>query len=97
MNAPPRVSVVVTARNDDHGGSLLKRMQIFVDGLLEQARRHGLNAELIIVEWNPPPDRPRLADVLQWPHQAGPCTVRIIEVSPAIHRRYGYADKLSLF
>ena len=87
----------MTARNDDHGGGLLRRMQIFIDGLLEQARRHGVNSELIIVEWNPPEDRPRLADALRWPEESGPCTVRIIEVPPEIHSRFPYADRLGLF
>lgn len=97
MIAEPRVSIVVCARNDDHGGDLLRRMQIFVDGLVEQAWRHRLSGELIIVEWNPPVDRPRLIDALQWPQETGPCRVRIIEVSAAIHRRYRYADRLGLF
>ncbi len=97
MSDAPRVSVVVTTRNDDHGGGLLRRTQIFVDGLLEQARRHGLNGELIVVEWNPPPDRPRLADAFRWPEQSGPCRVRIIEVPAEIHCRFRYADRLGLF
>jgi hypothetical protein len=95
--ASPQVSVVVTARNDNHGGDMLQRMQIFVHGLLEQCRRHGLRGELIIVEWNPPSDRPRLAEALSWPREDGPCTVRIIEVPPHAHRRYRYSDKLPLF
>ena len=64
---PPYSSIVATARNDDHGGNLLHRMQIFVSGPLEQSRRRQLKAELIVVEWNPPPDRPRLAGALAWP------------------------------
>ncbi|HVI85805.1 MAG TPA: hypothetical protein VNA86_10840, partial [bacterium] len=95
--APPQLSVVVTARNDNHGGDMLQRMQIFVGGLLEQCHRHGLPAELIIVEWNPPPDRPRLAGALSWPREHGPCAVRIVEVPPHIHRRYRYSDRLPLF
>ena len=51
--APLDLSVVATARNDDHGGNLLGRMQLFVDSLLAQCREHGLAAELILVEWNP--------------------------------------------
>ena len=35
-------------------------MQTFVAGWIEQARRYGIPSELIIVEWNPPADRPRL-------------------------------------
>lgn len=93
----PYLSVVVVSRNDDHGGNLLQRMQLFVTGWLEQAERHNLSSELVIVEWNPPPDRPRLARTLKWPDNDGPCEVRIIEVPPEIHQRYKYAEQLPLF
>jgi len=96
-NKRPYLSIVVASRNDNHGGDLLKRMQIFVTGLLEQCSCHKLDAELIIVEWNPPPDSPRLAEVLKWPDEPGPCYVRIIEVSPEIHEKFKYSDKLLLF
>ena len=56
----PYLSLVVTARNDDHGGNLLGRMQTFLNNWLNQARRFGIPSELIIVEWNPPADRPPL-------------------------------------
>ncbi|MBI4187740.1 MAG: hypothetical protein HY529_00865 [Chloroflexi bacterium] len=97
MSQEPILSVVVVSRNDDHGGNLLQRMQLFVTGWLEQARRHNLSSELIIVEWNPPPDRPRLAQALKWPKDTGPCTVRIIEVQPEIHHRFKQSDRLPLF
>ena len=42
----PYLSLVVAARNDDHGGNLLGRMQIFVDGWLAQARRYQIPSEL---------------------------------------------------
>jgi hypothetical protein len=93
----PYLSVVVTARNDNHGGNLLGRMQLFVNGLLEQCRRHNLSAELVLVEWNPPADQPRLAEALSWPTQGSPCAVRIIEVPPEIHQRYKYARTLPLY
>lgn len=93
----PELSIVVTARNDDHGGNLLQRMQLFVNGLLEQARRFGLQSELIIVEWNPPGDKPGLKNVLTWPSGLEQCLVRIIEVPPEVHARYRYADKLPLY
>ena len=96
-NSPPLLSIVVTSRNDDPGGDLIRQMQLFVSSLLEQARRHNLDAELIIVEWNPPPDRPQLAQALDWPDKAGPCAVRIIEVPPAVHQCFKYSDTLPLF
>jgi hypothetical protein len=94
MNAP-YLSIVVTARNDDHGGSLLPRMQTFVNALLDQCREQSFEAELIIVEWNPPPDRPRLAEALRW--NPSPCRVRVIEVPESLHRGYRHADLLPLY
>ena len=93
----PYLSLVVTARNDDHGGNLLARMQAFTSGWIAQARRHRIPSELILVEWNPPPDRPRLAEALQWPQDFGPCQVRILEVPSELHRRYAHADALPLY
>jgi len=93
----PYLSVVVTARNDDHGGNLLDRMQVFVAGWIEQARRFHIPSELIIVEWNPPPDRPRLIDALRWPVDLGCCEVRFIEVPPELHARYPHGGVLPLY
>ncbi len=97
MSSEPYLSVVATSRNDDHGGSLLRRMQIFTNGWIEQCIRHALPAELILVEWNPPPDREPLAQALRWPSDTGPCQVRIITVPPEIHRRYKHSEELPLF
>jgi hypothetical protein len=93
----PYLSVVVTARNDDHGGNLLGRMQAFVSGFISQANRHGLSSELIIVEWNPPDGRPSLMEALQWPSDAGACAVRLIEVPAELHRRYRHSEDLPLY
>ena len=91
------LSVVATSRNDDHGGHLLNRMQQFIDGFVIQCKRHRLNAELILVEWNPPPDRKSLAEALRFPADKGPCAIRIITVSPQLHATLQQADRLPLF
>lgn len=93
----PYLSVVATARNDDHGGSPLYRMQLFVDGLIAQCDRHKLPAELVLVEWNPPQDRPRLAEVLRWPESEGWCRVRIVEVPHELHATLEHSDRLPLY
>ncbi|MGH9144115.1 MAG: hypothetical protein ACRD2I_23510 [Vicinamibacterales bacterium] len=92
----PCLSVVVTSRNDGHGGNPLGRLQAFINTFDAQCRRCGLDAELIIVEWNPPPDRPRLRQVVQRP--AG-CAFRLrfIEVPPPLHERLPRASVLPLF
>ncbi len=93
----PVLSLIVTARNDDHGGNLLGRMQLFIDGWIDQCRRFSLASELIIVEWNPPAERPGLADALSWPVETGPVRVRIIQVPNDLHRRFSHSESLPLF
>jgi hypothetical protein len=93
----PYLSVVASTRNDNHGGDLTRRTQIFIDALVAQAARHRVETELILVEWNPPPDRPPLAAELHWPEDNPWCGIRIITVGPEIHRRFGYSDRLPIF
>ncbi|MCU1233085.1 MAG: hypothetical protein JWP63_1052 [Candidatus Solibacter sp.] len=93
----PYLSLVVTARNDDHGGNLLGRMQAFVSGWIAQARRYQIPSELIIVEWNPPEGRPGLIDALQWPDDLGPTVVRFVEVPNDVHARYDHGKALPLY
>lgn len=97
LSAEPYLSIVVTARNDDHGGNLLGRMQAFAGGWLAQAARFQIPSELIFVEWNPLPDRPRLREALRWPAGRGPCDVRFIEVPGEVHRRFAHAEALPLY
>ena len=97
MSETPYLSIVATARNDNHSGNMLRRMQIFINGLLHQCQQYQLPAELIIVEWNPPVNKPRLQEVLSWPIENNPCKVRIIEVPPEIHRRFKHSEGLPLF
>lgn len=92
----PYLSVVATARNDDHGANLLRRVQIFLDALVEQAKRYDLPIELVLVDWNPPPDKPPLAQVLRWP-DPGPCRFRVLTVLPEWHRRYRHHAALPLY
>src|ERR1035437_3562466 len=86
-NSVPYISVVVAARNDNHGGNMIGRMQAFIDSWISQAKQHNLSSEIVIVEWNPPADRARLMDDLRWPLDMGPCEVRFIEVPREVHDR----------
>lgn len=86
MDREPFLSIVVASRNDDHGGGLLGRMQAFVTALAAQVDRHGLDAELVVVEWNPPPERLGLAGAITWP-SAALLQTRIVRVPPDVHAR----------
>ena len=95
-SSAPYLSVVVTTRNDDHGGDPLKRLQAFVNTFAEQCRRTHLDAEVIVVEWNPPPDKPRVSELCRVPPDA-PFPVRFIEVPAELHQRLRFSAVLPLF
>lgn len=93
----PLLSVVATSRNDNHGKNLLYRMQLFVNGFVQQCKKHDIKAELILVEWNPPHHTLPLSQAIQFPKEKGPCTIRIIRVPKEVHDTLEYADKIPLF
>jgi hypothetical protein len=95
--ATPHLSIVAVSRNDDHGGDMRARMQHFIDGFFAQCRRHHLDAELVLVEWNPPADRPPLAAAIEWPADFGPARARVVTVPHAIHALVAPGLDLPLF
>ncbi len=97
MPFEPLLSVVATSRNDNHGGDLNRRMQLFLDGLATQADRHEVPVELVLVEWNPPPDRPGLREELRWPPATRFFQTRIVVVPPERHQQLDPKGGLPIF
>ena len=93
----PYLTFVVAGRNDNYGEEFLERFQIFLNNQFFLWEKCGLRAELIIVEWNPPADRPRLKDALQWPAKLKGGTVRIVEVPKKFHDRLPHPPKQEFF
>ena len=93
----PYLSIVTASRNDDHGGDPLIRTQIFINSFARQCEKYHLPAELIIVDWNPVPNRPGLAAALSMPSETSYCRARIVTVPSALHHRLKYAEKLLFF
>jgi hypothetical protein len=96
MPADCTISFVVTSRNDNHGKNMIRRFRLFAEGLLQQASRHGLSGELIVVEWNPPPG-PRLSELLDLKIPSDIFAVRFIEVPREAHRVIRNSDVIPLF
>ena len=93
----PKLSIVAATRNDNHGGDMNKRMQLFIDGLFEQSEKYKFPIEIILVDWNPPEGADPLSRAISWDKQGRRSIVRIIEVPNEIHRAYANAEKLPLF
>jgi hypothetical protein len=93
----PYVTFVYPARNDNHGGHMLQRMQTSLSVLALQCERYGLDAELVVVEWNPPADKPRLHEELSLPSVGSRLKVVFVEVPHDMHMTLENSDKLFLF
>ncbi len=98
MSAHPYISFVIVARNDNYGGDFLERINHFVENIIVLSERYKLPAELVIVEWNPPFDRPSLEDAISWPTiQRKFINIKIIEVPHHIHLKLMNPENLFLF
>ena len=64
MAEAPRLTIVVTGRNDDYRGQFARRFIQAQTFNLKQLHQHAIPVELILVEWSPVKDRPLLADML---------------------------------
>lgn len=96
-NPAPYVSFVIAARNDNYGGHFLERISVFFTTLLYSVKKYSLDCEIIVVEWNPPPDRPHLHQELK--KILNNITVRIhfTEVSNSIHQQFPNSSKMPIF
>ncbi|MDR2605401.1 MAG: hypothetical protein LBC55_08670 [Desulfovibrio sp.] len=97
MPTTPYLSIVTASRNDSHGGNIRERTQSFLDSLAEQCARHRLPAELVMVDWNPPADRPSLREILDTPPASPYFTTRFITVPHEVHASLAHADILPFF
>lgn len=83
MNArQPYVSVAFVNRNDGYGGDLEERIAKFIAYYARYARMWPGLIEFVIVDWNPPPERPKLADAFNW-RELG--DILHVEVPPEVH------------
>lgn len=87
----PALSIVITGRNDGHGGDfnarLLRTLAFNHDRLLER----GIHYELVLVEWAPPEDRPLLSEIVR----SSLSRVTSVLTSYLVDRRYHEACSLN--
>jgi len=91
------LSIVATSRNDNHGGDLNKRTSAFLNSIYYQAKRTKLKVEVILVEWNPPKDKPLLNEVLPQPVDNEFVSLRYIVVPKELHDEYKNSPKIPLY
>jgi hypothetical protein len=93
----PYISIVAVSRNDNHGGDMIKRMRIFVNGLIHQCNTFQLPCELVMVEWNPIAGEKLLNEILPKVTETDFLSIRYIIVPNELHLKLSFSSQLPLF
>ena len=93
----PYLSVIISARNDDHGADFASRLTLCLSTIYALVQKYKLATEILLVEWNPPQDRPPLWEVLPSLPQDTPLTLRVIRVPGSLHEQYRLSKSLNLY
>lgn len=93
MSAGPYVTFVTYGRNDGYTPSYVTRVRRAMQCLAGQLQREGLDSEIIIADWNPPADRPRLIDLLELPTALEHVSIRGLIVGSDYHNRFAGAPE----
>lgn len=96
MSTRPYVSFVTSGRNDGYTDSYTVRVARATLCLARQLEREAVDSEIILCEWNPPPGRPLLADILEFPAGLEHVSIRFIVVPPEHHRRLKGSDQRNI-
>ena len=84
----PFLSIVIAVRNDNYGGDFNGRLQLSVHWLAQLTQKYQLQTELVLVNYNPVPDRDGLDKSIQWPTERDYLRIRIITVPEAVHLHF---------
>ena len=92
MKANPYISFVVAGGNGDYDGRFPDRLNSFTDIIRDQCQQFKLECEIVVVDWNPPHDRPPLHETLKTGLVNEHPAVRTVLVPSAIHQKLPGAD-----
>lgn len=84
--AQPYISFVIAGRNDDYGGDFNDRLSNSVNQLAYLVEKYEVPAEYIVVNYNPIAEKKSLFDAINWRQNRKHLRIRILTVSPEIHR-----------
>jgi hypothetical protein len=91
-----KLSVIITARNDNYGGNLINRINSFIKVLSHFTQKYRLKSELIIVEYNPIANKKRLYNELTVHPENEFLRYRFIEVPESFHKKCPGGDTMPM-
>ncbi len=84
----PFLSIVIAVRNDNYGGDFNGRLQLSVQWLAHLTQKYQLQTELVLVNYNPVPERAGLHTSIQWPAERDYLRINMITVPEAVHLHF---------
>jgi len=90
----PTISIVITGRNDGHGGDFNGRFLRTLAFNHDRLTERRIPYEVVLVEWAPPADRPRLCDVVResLPRVAPVLTTYLVD--PRYHEAFSLNSRI---
>ena len=85
----PYISIVIACRNDNYTRGFLKKFLISLSILFKQISKYNLDAEIVIVEWNPPKENRKLSSILR-DIKVDKSILRVIEVDSLSHNQCNF-------
>ncbi len=84
----PLLSIIVAARNDNYGGDFIQRLQQCMDWNIKLLEKSRIQAEFVIVNWNPVTENKALEQLVSIPKNLNFVSCRVINVAHEIHEQY---------
>jgi hypothetical protein len=91
----PALSIVVTGRNDGYGGDFNGRFLRTLAFNHDRLGERGITYEVVLVEWAPPPDRPRLGELVREALPSVASVLTTVGVDPRYHEACSLNPRLS--
>jgi hypothetical protein len=82
------LSIVVCVRNDNYGGDFIARLQECLNWNIQLLEKHHVEAEFIMVNWNPDRTNAPLEKLITFSTQRNYVQCRIINVPEEIHQQF---------
>jgi hypothetical protein len=82
---PPFLTIVVTGRHDNYGGDFNERFFTALRFNHQRLAERDVPFEVVLVEWNPVPDRPTLSEVVARECPSLGSVLRRVVVAPEYH------------
>ncbi|MFC1801920.1 hypothetical protein ACFLY7_00560 [Patescibacteria group bacterium] len=91
----PKISIVVTARNDNYGGNWINRINTFIKILVHLTNKYEELFELVFVEYNPVANKKRLYEELTIQNNKH-LKVRFITVPNEFHKKLPRSSEVTV-